>query len=108
MERAPAESLIEASHLKVVLGGNSIIDGVSLAVRRGEIVVLLAPNASGRPPLLGALLGRVSSKGEIRRAPNLRVGYVPQQFSRDASLPLSVARFVATTDRKSTRLNSSH
>jgi zinc transport system ATP-binding protein len=103
MDRAPAESLIEASQLKVVLGGNSVIDNVSLTVRRGEIVVLIGPNGSGKTTLLRALLGLVSSQGEIRRAPHLRVGYVPQQFPRDPSLPLSVARFVATTGASQAR-----
>lgn len=103
MERAPAESLIEARHLRVILGGNPVIDNVSLAVRRGEIVVLIGPNGSGKTTLLRALLGLVSSQGEIRRAANLRVGYVPQQFPRDPSLPLSVARFVATTGASQAR-----
>ncbi|MEI9931243.1 MAG: ATP-binding cassette domain-containing protein [Rhizomicrobium sp.] len=61
-------------------------------VAAGEIVVLIGPNGSGKTTLLKAL-ELVPAKGEIVRKPGLRVGYVPQNFARDRSLPITAGRF---------------
>ena len=89
-----SEPLIAADRLSVYAGGAHILDRVSLAVRPREIVTLIGPNGSGKTTLLKAILGLVRAEGEIVRRPGLKIGYVPQQFERDASLPLTVAGFL--------------
>lgn len=88
------EPLIEARDLSVTASGNRIVENVSLRVDPREIVVLIGPNGSGKTTLLKALLGLVPHKGEVVRRPGLRIGYVPQHFTRDLSLPLTVGRFI--------------
>jgi zinc transport system ATP-binding protein len=89
-----SDPLISASHLCVQAGPLAIVKDVSLHVGKGEIVTLIGPNGSGKTTLLKALLGLVPCQGEIRRRPGLKIGYVPQQFSPDLSLPLTVRRFL--------------
>ena len=89
-----SEPLIAADRLSVYAGGVHILDRVSLAVRPREIVTLIGPNGSGKTTLLKAILGLVRAEGRISRRPGLKIGYVPQQFDRDASLPLTVAGFL--------------
>ena len=89
-----SEALIAADRLSVYAGGVHILDRVSLAVRPREIVTLIGPNGSGKTTLLKALLGLMPSEGTIERRPGLRIGYVPQQFGRDASMPVTVAGFL--------------
>jgi len=87
--------LIAAEHLGVSFGGAPILDHVDLAVRAGEIVTLIGPNGSGKTTLVRALLGLVvPTQGRVVRHAE-RVGYVPQGFTRDRSLPLTASRFVA-------------
>jgi zinc transport system ATP-binding protein len=88
------QPLIEARDLSVTASGNRIVENVSLRVDPHEIVVLIGPNGSGKTTLLKALLGLVPHKGEVVRRAGLRVGYVPQHFQRDLSLPLTVGRFI--------------
>jgi zinc transport system ATP-binding protein len=90
-----SEPLIAADRLSVHAGGVHILDRVSLAVHPREIVTLIGPNGSGKTTLLKAILGLMPAEGEIRRRPGLKIGYVPQQFERDASLPMTVAGFLA-------------
>lgn len=89
-------SLIGARGLTVRLGGEEVLKGVSLAVEPGEIVTILGPNGSGKSTLLRALLGILPlSSGEVMRAPELRIGYVPQRLAIDPSLPMTVRRFLS-------------
>ena len=89
-----AAPLIEAADLSATIAGTPILEHVGLAVRPREIVVLIGPNGSGKTTLLRALLGLVRAKGVITRSNGLRIGYVPQHFTRDLSLPLTVRRLI--------------
>ena len=59
--------------------------------------MLLGPNGAGKTTLLGAVLGRTPCSGSIRfhwRGAG-RIGYVPQGFHVDRTLPLTVGEFLA-------------
>jgi len=89
------DPLISAKNLRVQAGALRILDGVSLAIHLREIVTLIGPNGSGKTTLLKALLGLVRAKGEIVRKSGLKIGYVPQQFTPDLSLPITARRFLS-------------
>lgn len=92
--------LLQADDLSVHLGGTEVLSHVSVAIAAGEIVTILGPNGSGKSTLLRALLGMLPlSTGSVTRQPGLRIGYVPQKLSIDASLPLTVRRFLSLPHR---------
>jgi ABC-2 type transport system ATP-binding protein len=81
---------IEARGLAVRFGRKTILDGLDLEVRPGEVVVLLGENGAGKSTLLRTLLGlHPRAGGEVsvlgldpaRRARRVReqVGYVPDR-----------------------------
>lgn len=84
------EPVLEARDVSVTLGGEPILQGVSFALRRGEITTVVGPNGSGKTTLFRALLGLVPHEGEIRWRAGTAVGYVPQRFSIPASAPITV------------------
>ncbi len=86
--------LIEGRHIRARLGANLILDNVDIAIAPREIVTLIGPNGSGKTTLLKAMLGLIRVEGEIARKPGLKIGYVPQHFARDRSLPLTVGTFM--------------
>lgn len=94
--------LIRARDLTVRLGDHEVLSHVSLAIAEAEIVTILGPNGSGKSTLVRALLGLVKpASGEVLRRPRLRIGYVPQKLALDASLPLTVRRFLSLPARVS-------
>lgn len=77
-----------------------MVRGVDLSINRGEIVTLVGPNGSGKSTTARLALGIVKpDEGKVTRAKKLRVGYVPQRFEIDWSLPLTVDRLMQLTDR---------
>lgn len=94
-----AELLLQARDLRVRLGATEVLTGVDFSIAAGEIVTVLGPNGSGKSTLMRALLGMIPAEGQVRRAPGLRVGYVPQKLAIDPSLPLSVRRFLSLPRR---------
>ncbi|GHF49041.1 metal ABC transporter ATP-binding protein [Seohaeicola zhoushanensis] len=94
--------LIAARGLGIRLDGREILTDVDFEIRPGEIVTVVGPNGSGKSTLLKALIGAVKpSAGRVERAEGLRLGYVPQKLAIDASLPMTVGRFLSLPRRVS-------
>lgn len=55
--------VLEASKVVVRYGGVAAVQGVSLALRRGEILGLIGPNGAGKSSLLAALGGQLRTRG---------------------------------------------
>ncbi len=88
--------LLEARALTVTMGGRPVLNRVGLTVHAGEIVTLIGPNGAGKTTLVRAVLGLTPpTAGEVWRMPGLRVGYMPQRLNIDATLPLTVRRFLS-------------
>ena len=100
LPRGQAVRLIEAKGMTVALAGQVVLRDVDFHVDPGEIVTIVGPNGSGKSTLLRTLIGALRPEaGEIRRKPDLRLGYVPQKLQIDATLPLTVGRFLSLPRR---------
>lgn len=90
-------NLLEVSELRVVRGGNVILEDVQLAVQRGSIHCLAGPNGAGKSTLLSAVLGQLPFEGriELHLQGSGRVGLVPQTLAVDRSVPVTVVEFLA-------------
>jgi zinc transport system ATP-binding protein len=77
------------------------ITDVTLAVARGSVHVLVGPNGAGKSTIFAAALGLLEFTGSIRFhwRGNGRIGYLPQAFVVDRTLPLTVDEFLALARR---------
>ncbi len=95
-------SLIEARGLTKSFGGDVVLQGVNIAIDPSEIVTIVGPNGSGKSTLLRMLAGVLKPDGgEISHAAGLTIGYVPQKLELEASLPMTVRRFLNVPRRVS-------
>ena len=80
---------------KTYASGHAALQGVNLAIRRGEIFALLGPNGAGKTTLISIVCGIVrASSGSVAvdghdnvrdfRAARELVGLVPQELTNDA------------------------
>lgn len=92
--------VIATRGISVNLGKNPVLHDVSVAINSGEIVTIVGPNGSGKSTFLRALIGAVPlAAGHIDKADDLRIGYVPQKLAIDASMPITVRRFLGLPRR---------
>ena len=86
--------VITAHGLRKAYGGQTVVDGLSLAIRRGECYGLLGPNGAGKTTTLRLLLGLITpDAGELSllgepvpqraREARSKVGVVPQMDNLD-------------------------
>ena len=95
-------SLVETRNLHVRYGDTPVLADVSFAIKPGEIVTIVGPNGSGKSTLIRAVLGLLDpAGGKVRRAPGLKIGYVPQRLGINRTLPMTVARFLSLPVRQS-------
>lgn len=89
--------LLEFRDVGVRREGLDLLVGVTFSVAPGTIHALAGPNGAGKSTLLAALLGQLPFTGRIlahwRRGG--RVGYVPQGFTVERTLPMTVGDFLA-------------
>jgi zinc transport system ATP-binding protein len=94
-----APPLVELIDVSIHRQREQLLAKVSLHVACGHVHVIVGPNGAGKTTLLSAVLGLTTFDGRIiahwRR--DGRIGFVPQSFTVDPSLPVTVEDFLALT-----------
>lgn len=96
-----SEALIALDRVTVRYGAEPAVSGVDLTIARGEIVTLIGPNGSGKTSIVRTALGLISpDEGSMTTAPGLTIGYVPQSWHVEDTLPITVRRFLTLRSAK--------
>ena len=105
--------LLEVENVHAFYQKNHVLQGVSLAISKGEIVSLLGRNGAGRSTLAKAIVGQVRTVGSIKfkgkeliglpafQIAHRGIGYVPE--NRDIFCGLSVHENLALGLKKGSR-----
>ena len=94
--------VLEIRGLTVLRDRQRLLSDVSVDIAPGTIHFLIGPNGAGKSTLFSAVLGLIDFSGSIRFhwRQSGRLGYVPQFFTVDRTLPLTVGEFLATSRQR--------
>lgn len=93
--------LIKVENLSYKFHDFTALENVSFEIEKGEIVAIIGPNGSGKTTLLKNLIGllkptegSVTIDGKMPKDVRQKIGYVPQKFEFDRTIPISVYEFM--------------
>jgi zinc transport system ATP-binding protein len=94
--------VVDVDGLVVRRRGEAVLDGVTLRVRQGTIHVVVGGNGAGKTTLIAAILNQIPFAGRIvmNWSGSGAIGYVPQTFHVDPTLPVTVGDFLALTRQR--------
>jgi zinc transport system ATP-binding protein len=94
-------TVFATKNLSVSFGANSVLKNVNIHINEGEIVTIVGPNGSGKSTLLRVIIGaQAPTSGQVGMANKQVIGYVPQRLYMDATLPMTVDRFLSLPQRQ--------
>jgi ABC-2 type transport system ATP-binding protein len=68
---------IEINHLSENFGKISVLKDISLKYNKGMIYGLIGENGAGKTTLFKCMMGLYTYTGEIKKAPDIAIGYLP-------------------------------
>lgn len=96
-----SQVLIAARDISKDFAERKVLQNVSLELTPGKAVTLIGPNGAGKTTLVRILLGLLQpDAGRIERRSDLRIGYMPQRLALQATLPLTVDRFLKLANKR--------
>ncbi len=103
-----SDSILQVSELTVVRDTHTAVEQLSFTVRAGTNVAIVGPNGAGKSTLIQSLLGvlprqsgqvevmgcLLSPKGRLPAKVRDAIAYLPQNFSLDCRIPMTVEEVV--------------
>ena len=96
-------NVLDVTNLSVGFGGTPVLQHLSFAVRPGASLAVIGPNGAGKTVLFRALAGAIAHSGEVRWAPDARIGYVPQKLDIERDVPITGVDFLVARTRTNPR-----
>jgi zinc transport system ATP-binding protein len=93
------ETMIEVDHVTYGYGQRAVLENVSMAVQKNDVILIIGPNGGGKSTLIKLILGIIEPwSGAVRfhGDAKTRLGYVPQSAAFNRNFPISVLDMVRT------------
>jgi zinc transport system ATP-binding protein len=94
------KSIVDIQSLSVNYQGRTVLKNLNFSIEEGQIVAVVGPNGSGKTTLVRTILNLTPHRGHVlingRPAQEMltQVGYVPQRYDWDPTIPITVGEFL--------------
>jgi zinc transport system ATP-binding protein len=96
------DPLITAQNISFSANGQKILNDISLEIAPQDFITIIGPNGAGKSMLLKCLMRFYEpDEGLLDHKKNLRIGYVPQNFSTNSIMPINVEYFLGLKNKSS-------
>ncbi|QOD38056.1 metal ABC transporter ATP-binding protein [Candidatus Wolbachia massiliensis] len=101
-------SILKIENLALTYGSKKVLDGINISIERGDIVTILGPNGGGKTSLVKVIAGvNKNCTGSVVFADNIKIGYMPQNFSISNLMPITAEYFLLNSFSKKLNINPS-
>ncbi|MDD9331230.1 MAG: metal ABC transporter ATP-binding protein [Wolbachia sp.] len=89
------DNIIKIESLTLAYNNRKVLDNINISVKRGDVITILGPNGGGKTSLVKAVSGiNKNYTGDITFAGNIKISYMPQNFSINNLMPITVEYFL--------------
>ena len=88
------DDVLVVRRLSIHFGETRVLTDLSFRVPRGTSLAIIGPNGAGKTVLFKALIGSIPFEGDVRWAPGIRIGYVPQKLDLERDVPITGLDFL--------------
>ncbi|QKX01664.1 ATP-binding cassette domain-containing protein [Wolbachia endosymbiont of Cruorifilaria tuberocauda] len=101
-------SILKIENLALVYDNKKVLDGINLSIKKGDVVTILGPNGGGKTSLLKVVAGiNKNSTGNVVFADDIKISYMPQNFSISNLMPITVEYLLLNSFSKKLEKNQS-
>ena len=87
--------ILSVKDLDINVGGRKVLSDLNFNIEEKDLVAIIGANGVGKTLLVRTLMGlHHDFTGQIHWDKDIKIGYVPQKFSIDKKLPLTVCEFI--------------
>lgn len=87
--------ILKIENLALAYNNKQVLDNINISVEKGSVVTILGPNGGGKTSLVKAVAGiNKDYSGSIKFAENIKISYMPQNFSISNLMPITVEYFL--------------
>lgn len=101
-------SILKIRNLALAYGNKKVLDGINISVKRGNVVTILGPNGGGKTSLVKVVAGiNRNYTGSIIFSNDIKISYMPQNFSISNLMPITVEYFLLNSFSKKLKKSQS-
>ncbi|CCF78260.1 ABC-type Zn2+ transport systems ATPase component [Wolbachia endosymbiont of Onchocerca ochengi] len=101
-------SVLKIENLTLAYNNKKILDDINLSMKKGDVVTILGPNGGGKTSLVKVVAGiNKNYTGSIIFADDMRISYMPQNFSISSLMPITVEYLLLNSFSKRLEKNQS-
>ena len=107
MKSQTNQTIAYLENISLEINHKQILKNINLNIKQGEITTLIGPNGGGKTSIARILIGILkASSGKVFVQNKAKIGYMPQKFDIEKTIPLRVIDFLQLFPNNKSQFNN--